>query len=288
MSGFSTYDALVNAYCANRVGQKVFFQKTMAQAGTAGVANSLWNATGIPSAGGNTATGKANGRVLVGGSNGSPTTGSIPFNAGSGGTKLFLTGMAAGPQTAATPGFLMLIDRISDVNLAINEGTGTITGLNATSRLTGTGGAYPGAQLFLEVTTAFGAASNTFSLNYTNQNGTTNRTTTVNTKASAAVMTSGNNLSFPFLSLSTNDVGVRSVESLTLTTANTTTGAFNLCLVRPLAIIPWSVGSVTYGERDFVLEMPALEEIPTNACLSFLVFNGTQTTYFGELRIVSN
>lgn len=115
----------------------------------------------------------------------------------------------------------------------------------------------------------------TFSISYTNQDGTAGRTTPLVTQTStaapgsiitSATATAGTSAS-PFIPLQDGDSGVRSIESLTMT--NPDTGFFALVLVRPLG------GTVIRGidapyDKDFLLMESDMPRIYDDAYLSLL------------------
>jgi hypothetical protein len=278
MAGFASHNAIINAWSVDLRGQKLHFHKVMAQSSTSNIPASLWNATGNPSAGSYGSVGKANGRTCT-----SATTGAMPFTNASGGRTMHLIAGEVTTMTSSATGALVLVDRISDCLLAHAEASGSITGLSATSRLA----SGQGAQIFCEVQSAFSAASNTITFTYTNQAGTGSRTTgSIVTSASAAVGRSVNaNLWQP---LQSGDTGVRSIESVTLS-SGTATGQYAVCLVRPLGSIPIGVNCIT-ASRDFVLEMPNLERIYDDSCLQLIYIpsGGVTATMFGTVHICEN
>jgi hypothetical protein len=82
----------------------------------------------------------------------------------------------------------------------------------------------------------------------------------------------------PFLPLATGDTGMRSVQSVTMSTnyggASAVTGALVLC--KPLAAIPIVTLGVA-GERNLVMQLPSLPRIYDEACLNLLWFPGAAT-----------
>lgn len=123
----------------------------------------------------------------------------------------------------------------------------------------------------------------TFTVNYTNQDGVAGRVTpavTMSTQfvngtilhslqADAAYANNG-----PFLPLQAGDTGVRSVESVTIGGVGDV-GLFALVLVKPLASI--SLNEITAAtETDYLTDMATMPEIEDDAYLNFLALpNGT-------------
>ena len=275
------FDDIIAAWGSQR-GQLLHFEKTLSIASTARQWQSLWPATGIPEAGGNTASGKANGRVLT-----KSTTGALPFTNAPNGLKTYVTGTDVFSNTTAlSNGMLLLVDRISDCQIAHNEATGAFTGLDATSRLGPTSGNGDGCMIFLEVTNTFSAASNNLIFTYTNQVGTGSRTSaTVATTASMGNARSAV-LGSLWVPLQAGDTGVRSIESMTLS-SGTATGNLNVCLMKPLAAFAIYNNNQLIS-RDFIFEIPVLPRIRDNACLSFLFcsVSAAQSMMVGALTTV--
>lgn len=133
----------------------------------------------------------------------------------------------------------------------------------------------------MAVTIASRTGGQSFSVSYTNSDGTAGRTTpqvvqnavaapgTVTTSATATVGTSGG----PFIPLQAGDSGVRSVESVTMSGSDT--GFFALVLVKPIA------QSVIRGidapyEKDMLLMGSELERVQDDAFLTLLAMpNGS-------------
>lgn len=256
----STLDGWAGAVASN--GQDIQFHKLVPTVGVANVPHSLWAGAGIPEAGTYGTTGKANGRVLT-----DASTGGKPYlNAPSGQMYLTRAGMIPGASTCQ--GTILLVDRIADCALAHAEATGSITGLTATSRLPAASANAEGCQIFVYVTGALSAASNTITYTYTNQAGTGSKTTqNVVTVASAVANRSCN--ANMFVGLATGDTGVRSIESVTLASGSAT-GTLCVCLVRILARIPIPVAG-TLVERDLVAELPGPKALYDDTCLDWIL-----------------
>jgi len=280
---FSTVDSLVNALNANGKGQFLRFHKTMAQASVANIPTTLWKATGIPAAGTSTTNGPANGRTPT-----SSTTGAFTYTNATGPATMALVRLGWTSMIASTTGSLILVDRMADCNLNNAQATSAITGLDGSSRCAATTAPGDGGQIWTEVTSALSAASNTITYSsYTNQLGTAGQSSQgVVTTASAVVGRSLNaNL---WQGLATGDTGVRSIQNLTLT-AGTATGAYDLCIVRPLGYIPCQQVA-TWVDRDFVVEVPNLQKLFDSTCFMFIYVPTAAVTgtIFGEFAICQN
>lgn len=96
------------------------------------------------------------------------------------------------------------------------------------------GGDYGDTQIWIEVSTAFATGTAwTVSVTYTNQSGTTGRTTPALATMAAAALTLGRMYQLP---LQAGDTGVQKIESVIVTNGGTamTAGAFNVLVLRPL------------------------------------------------------
>jgi hypothetical protein len=123
----------------------------------------------------------------------------------------------------------------------------------------------------------------TFSVTYTNQDGTTGRVTPVVTQTSVAapgsIITSSTatagTIAGPFIPLQDNDTGVRAIESVTMVSPDT--GFFAMVLVKPLASTVIRGIDAPY-DKDFLLMESIMPEIEDDAYLSLLCLpNGSLT-----------
>lgn len=132
----------------------------------------------------------------------------------------------------------------------------------------------------------------TVSVSYTNSEGVAGRTATFLQNASAAIgailanetVTAGT--SMPFIGLQSGDTGVRSVESVTMTTQDV--GFFAIVLVKPLAMIGIRSNDAPI-EKDVFLDDMELPIIYDDAYLNYICLPlGTlaTTTLRGELKVV--
>jgi hypothetical protein len=271
---FSTVDSIIAALTAGN-GNRYPFTKTLPSTTVAGVPHTCWAATGMPGAGGNTTTGKANGAVCT-----TSTAGSMPYVNASSGQMSFLTGNA-GTTASAGAGTLIFYDRIAHCNIAHNEASGSFSGMTG-SGVTGRLGSTEGAQIWLEVTTAFSAATNTLNFGYTNQAGTSGQTTPNFTTVASSIVGRNPVANTLWLPLATGDTGVRSLDSITLV-SGTATGNMNVVLARPLVYVP-IITAAEMVARDTVTEMYQMPNMYNSTCLSFIfVPNAAGTpTFFGE------
>ncbi|MGL6122527.1 MAG: hypothetical protein ACRC1W_05785 [Shewanella sp.] len=142
--------------------------------------------------------------------------------------------------------------------------------------------------------TTVGAGAHNVAMTYTNQANTGSRQMpfTVSCTASAIqghISHSGvaaNNY-FP-LPLANNDAGIRSIQSIQLSTGTGTAGTYyHMYLYKELAMLPVPALNVYY-ERDFVNMMPSLEQIPDGAVLGLIYVAGGATagatTFLGHVE----
>ena len=134
-----------------------------------------------------------------------------------------------------------------------------------------------GVQIMPVVVAAHTSNAQTFTVNYTNQDGVAGRVTnearmsfqTVNgtvlhsQQASSSFVNNG-----PFLSLQGNDSGVRSVQSVTIGGTGDV-GLFALVLVKPLASISL-FETTAVSETDYLVDASSLPVIEDDAYLNFI------------------
>ena len=148
----------------------------------------------------------------------------------------------------------------------------------------------------MAVTISSRTGGQTFTVNYTNQDGVAGRTSaTVTQNAIAApgsVTTSqtatAGTTPGPFIPLAGGDTGVRAIESVTMNGADT--GFFALVLVKPLAWIEVRGIDAPY-EKDFFLNSAEIERIQDDAYLSLLALpNGSLSglAVRGNLKVIWN
>lgn len=136
-----------------------------------------------------------------------------------------------------------------------------------------------GTIMFIEVYTSTGVTSRTATVSYTNTVGTAGQTSGAATIPASPP--AGFVVPFP---LATGDVGVKSIQSLTLSGSTGTAGNFGVTIARVLAAMP-APGSVPSARDVFTLGMP---QVYDSACLSVIAFTtGTTTsTFAGDFVLV--
>lgn len=196
-------------------------------------------------------------------------------------------------STAATgvPGTLMLVD-LQGYYPGITNNSAVAQTLIGAPSLRYANGA--GVRAYMVQTAAAGATAQNFAMSYTDQGGTAGNTLPVTVACTASAIaghinhsgTAANNYG-PFLPLANGDTGIQSVQTVTMSAANT--GTFALCLARPLAQITLSVAGLM-TEKDLLNQIPSLPEIKDGACLVWLYGAGAataaSTTFAGGLEFV--
>ncbi len=269
----SSYDDIIAAFVADK-GQDRFFSKTSSGILTAaGGGYSLWQRGTNPAAGsfGGTSAG-------VWTPQDASTVGALAFANPGGGDLLHLI-LAGITPTAASAGTLMIYDRLGQVEyLPLQDGSlPEVTAV--TSDFTDRLAAGEGAQIFAEVTTGVMAGGPPeFSItSYTNQAGTAGRASQNMVGTAIASSAAGR---FPytnkwFIDLQAGDLGVRSIEEVTLTVGSSSAGCkMNIVAAKSLTFVPM-VSSQVYVERDLVLATVKMPRIRDDACIAFAVLSAS-------------
>lgn len=194
--------------------------------------------------------------------------------------------------TTGVPGTLMLVD-MQGYYPGISNNTTSAQTLVGTPTLRYTNG--EGVRAFMVQTSAAGATAQNIAMSYTDQAGNASNSMPVTVSCTASAIaghishsgTAANNYG-PFLPLASGDYGMRSVQTVTMSAANT--GTFALVLARPLAQITLSVAGLM-TEKDLLNQIPSLPEIKDGACLTWLWGAGAataaSTTFAGGLEFVN-
>lgn len=182
-------------------------------------------------------------------------------------------------STAPTTGTLMLADRLwHNGNLsATSTYPQTINSVTFPARDMNKSSNGVGVYLAVEVFSATGAGTPTITASYTNSDGVSGRTAT-SISNGAATSTVG---SFYMLGLQDGDVGVRSVQSLTLS-ATWTSGSLSLVAYRPISFLPISKQNVI--ERNDALS-GGMPQIWPDSCL-FTAFARSNSSTFAQVMNV--
>jgi hypothetical protein len=204
-------------------------------------------------------------------------------------TKHVLNAGAVTAVATGVPAQLMLVD-LQGYWPGITNNSASAQTLTGTPTLRYTNGA--GCRLFWVQTSIAGGTAQNIAVSYSNTTPTSGRTLPVTVAMTASAIvghishagTAANNYG-PFLPLASGDTGVSTVATVTMSVANTGTGA--LCLARPLFTLPLTTASVAV-ERDLVNQLPSMPRIVDGACLTWLYFagsaTGASTNFYGHVE----
>lgn len=142
-----------------------------------------------------------------------------------------------------------------------------------------------GVQAFIWNTTAtlMGAATPTFTLNYTNSAGTAGKLTPAvlpvgkSAGANGLILYSGTGSGKygPFIPRAAGDKGIRSIQSVQQSDSYIS-GEYSIGLCRPLLTLPITTLGVA-SERDLMNQMPSLPQVVDGANLIWLMYSGAAT-----------
>jgi hypothetical protein len=206
-------------------------------------------------------------------------------------TKHLLNASAITAVATGVPSQLMLVD-MQGYYPGINMNVATAQNMVGTPTLRYANGV--GVRASLVITATSGATAHNIAMSYTNTAGTAGRTLPVTVSCTASAITphithsgtAANNYG-PFLPLASGDLGIQSVQSVTISAASGA-GTAALVLYRPLMTIPLTTASIA-SERDFLNQIPSLPRVVDGACLTWLYFAGAataaSTNFYGSLEM---
>lgn len=180
-------------------------------------------------------------------------------------------------------GMVTLYDRIAHMGgLGMTTTTAQTVNLDTTAANTAGRCALDGSDIewFLEVFTAGGATSpGTVTISYTNQAGTSGRSTTVPVMASMFPAYKV----IPITTLQSGDSSIKSIQTITLAASTLTAG--NLGVVFAKRITPsFQYNSATAVTSDFAaLGMP---KVPANACIWMLLYSTAAASGINDGQII--
>ena len=269
MAALTDLSDLINRQSGGSNGNpnNLYFHKVPRVAGVAATAPiigrgaSLWTYDGMPSSGAVPTVGAISDRT---------TTGALPFVAATGGRDLHLIGASVTPLTA---GVYLLYDRLFHIGglSGISTADQTVQGSTPSPALTrNTGGA--GNIAWYEIYTTIGTTTTTLTMTYTDQDGNTGQTATINIGATGfREVTRAQRIP-----LAAGDTGVRAIEKVKLTATTGTAGDFGITIAQPLAWIPVGA-SGTAGWRDYTTGLPGIPVINPDACLALMFIPAAAT-----------
>jgi hypothetical protein len=279
----TNYDGIINSRAAGK-DNDVAFAKTAAFGGVSAMWYSSMRIAGLPPA-------IAPANIPGGSVMNRASTGAIPIlNPTDPDIKCLLTTGFTVPSVTGF-GALLLIDLlVACANINANvTGDQTVNSAALTRYTSG-----EGVMMILVVTTALGATASNVTITYTNQDGTTGRSTgaiAMTASAAANRLQPAVALAY-FIPLQAGDTGVRSVQTIAFSAAMGA-GVLDLYLFKPLMMIP-TIAANTFVERDSTVQIDGLLQLPKGSdnqvgCLGVLALTGgaTTTTLLGFLRTVS-
>lgn len=270
MAAITDLSDLVNRMTGGNNGtpETQFYYKAARLQGGAAASNtivgrghSLWRYAGVPAGGAVPTIAEIPTRT---------TGGAFPFTPAGGTREKF---MVTAGVCSLIAGVYLLYDRlfhIGGLNSTLTTAQ-TVQGNPATPALTrNTSGV--GNFAFYEIYTQIGTSGATLTVTYTNELGTTGKTTTINI-GGTNFREVGRAQRIP---LDSGDFGIRAVEQVQLTASTGTAGDFGITIAQPLAWIP--VGAAgTGGWRDFTTGLPSIPTIHPDACLNVFFIPGSTT-----------
>lgn len=284
MTGFTSFDDLINQVSTSGHFYRADWQKSTfaTTAHTAGLWYSLFRGGGNPAA--DTILGTGTNLAFQALTDATTNATGIKHGGDVGGGTGYKVLLNAAAQTAAAttaPCVLMLVDLLGFYPITTVTTTTAQTLNNTVTLPRYTDGA--GVQAFLTPSTVMGAATPNLSIGYTNSAGTASRATptTLPIGNSAAAVTSivysgtGAGKFGPFMPLQAGDAGVRSVQTVTISTSYVS-GVLNLVLCKPLLTLPITTLGVT-AERDLVNQFASMPKVYDGACLAWLMLAGAAT-----------
>lgn len=267
----SSYDGIIAARAGGKADDQHFTK--VSYTSVANVWSSTWQAGGLPAAGTYTA-------ITGGAAPTHSTTGALNYSMTDptgGDSKYLLTfGFTAAQQINVALLHDLLVGA-GNIIATVN----TAQTVNSTALTRYTSGV--GVLMTFDVTVAIGTTASNITVNkYTNSAGTTLKTTAATAMTVSMIAQRLLPIAFgPFIALASGDVGVQSVQEVTLSAAMSA-GTFALNLYKPLAYVP-GVAANIYAERDSTTQIDGLTEIAQTSgnvvgCLNLYVLTNTTST----------
>lgn len=281
MGAITDLSDIVNRLTSGNNGtpQNIWFHKQARIAGSAAPATiagrpcSLWGYDGQPSGGAMTSTAP---NIPT-----NATAGSLQQNNPNVARQLWLMQAAAAGLVAGT---IILYDRLFwQSNLSGTTTTAqTVQGAGTTPLTRYTDGI--GNIAFIEIYSQIGTTTTSVTMSYTNEDGTSGRTSTAVTIGGTGFREQTRAIMLP---LQSGDSGIQNVATTTILASTGTAGLLGVTVAHPLATMTIGQPGVT-GWRDFTTGLPGIPEIKASACLSLLWIPATTTApeIFGSLSLI--
>lgn len=262
MAAITDLSDLINRQSGGNSGtpNNLFFHKVPRVGGVAaattiaGRAASFWRYDGMPAGGAVPTAVAIPSRSLQG---------ALPFLVATGGRDTHLIGASVTPTVA---GVFMLYDRLMHVGGLSGTSTADqdVQDQPPSVAITrNTGG--QGNIAWYEIYTTIGTSTTTLTMTYTNQAGTSGRTSTINIGATGFREVSRAQR----IPLDAGDTGIRAIEKVKLSGTTGTAGNLGITLAQPLALLPIGAGG-TAGWRDYTTGLPGIPVIGPGACLAWM------------------
>jgi hypothetical protein len=244
----------INYYVDNRIGSGA------GAAAVAGQYTSLWTFNRFPRGAGDAAGGTA-----INPDN--TTQGALGQVDASGGRTKYCSGAFTYASVACVVSWYDRLAVIGGLSGSVTTAQST-TGLSVT-RYTGAESA--GNEIWIEIYTIIGTTATTLTVSYTNQDGTSGRTSSAVVIGGAGRREATRLIRIP---LTLGDTGVRSVESVTLAGTTGTAGDFGVVIQRRLLDAAISFAG-TRVLTDMLTQLGAYPQIKDGACLYPIVYAST-------------
>lgn len=189
------------------------------------------------------------------------TAGALKQANASGGRELHLLGIEG---WSSQVGSIVLYDRLAHIGGLSGALTISQT-VNLSTTRYNTQATCDGVRIAVEIYSQIGGTSTTITASYTNQDGTSGRTT------QPVVLGGAGNRDaerLQFLPLQAGDTGVLSVQSVILSASTGVTGNFGITLIKDLVMATCSVSSTGF-QRDCVTGLPSIPKVEADACLAW-------------------
>lgn len=134
-------------------------------------------------------------------------------------------------------------------------------------------------QWYLQWYADTGGTAVTATITYTNQSGTTGRTTTVSLAATRKITY------LQPIYPNTNDKSIQSIQSVTLSATTGTVGNFGVTATKPITSLPIPIANISNVYDYSNLGLP---QVSSNACLAFFFLAGTTTSgvMYGTIDLI--
>jgi len=268
LGAITTWDGVLSNRAAGKADDRLYYKAS--QTTVAANWSSFFRSGGVPSAGAYT-------NIPGGAAHNVATVGAFPLINPTSPDKKYLLNFGANHLTGTN--IVLLLDLLVAAGNINANTTGNQT-VNTTALTRYTDGV--GVLMILEVTTALGATASNVTITYTNQEGTSGRTTgALAMTASAVVFRLQPTIGGALIPLQAGDTGVRSVQTIAFSAAMGG-GVVAILLYKPLLLVP-TLATTTFVERSTPGMLSGITELVTDSngnlgCLTVFVLTSTTST----------